>query len=401
MSRFRVWEANRRVFLYPENYIEPELRDDKTEFFQELEDELLQNNHHRRRRGHGAQPTTSRDERGLQPGDRRLVRRGGLAGRQRRPARGGPNPLRAANVLLPHVHRASRCPTGPGTPGSRSPSTSRPTWSRPWSSTGTSTSTGRTISVKQRPDPPEDRPTASRSQSTATTSRTSTTRRTSAEIKLMGTEYIPSQNKWLKPTLSKARAIDEDAPSPFENEVGEILPSTDNYHLRVSAVGKDFVSIAAHQDPHAGAPTTRQSACGSQASIRRVLRPGLPVRPTVKTRRSDIPHDQISPALLGTFQFWYTGENTFESPTDDADVALALGQELAGRHRPQAQRSRPGDDFTVEGQIAKDELELEDQRAVLPEHALSVPGVRHELRLHRPRRTSRSSTRPPRRACSR
>lgn len=43
MSRYRVWEANRKVFLYPENWIEPELRDDKTPFFRELEAELLQN----------------------------------------------------------------------------------------------------------------------------------------------------------------------------------------------------------------------------------------------------------------------------------------------------------------------------------------------------------------------
>ncbi|HNP50798.1 MAG TPA: neuraminidase-like domain-containing protein [Nitrosomonas nitrosa] len=43
MSRYRVWEANRKVFLYPENWIRPELRDVKTPFFQELESELLQN----------------------------------------------------------------------------------------------------------------------------------------------------------------------------------------------------------------------------------------------------------------------------------------------------------------------------------------------------------------------
>ena len=42
MHKFRVWEANRKVFLYPENYIEPELRDDKTDLFRQLEDELLQ-----------------------------------------------------------------------------------------------------------------------------------------------------------------------------------------------------------------------------------------------------------------------------------------------------------------------------------------------------------------------
>lgn len=43
-KNYRVWEANRKVFLYPGNYIEPTLRDNKTEIFKELEDELLQQN---------------------------------------------------------------------------------------------------------------------------------------------------------------------------------------------------------------------------------------------------------------------------------------------------------------------------------------------------------------------
>ncbi|OCK76022.1 hypothetical protein K432DRAFT_429013 [Lepidopterella palustris CBS 459.81] len=42
MSRYRVWEANRKVFLYPENWIDPTLRDDKSPFFLKLESELLQ-----------------------------------------------------------------------------------------------------------------------------------------------------------------------------------------------------------------------------------------------------------------------------------------------------------------------------------------------------------------------
>jgi len=33
-KQYRVWEANRKVLLYPENWIEPELRDDKTPIFQ-------------------------------------------------------------------------------------------------------------------------------------------------------------------------------------------------------------------------------------------------------------------------------------------------------------------------------------------------------------------------------
>src|SRR5260370_2818448 len=42
MKRYRVWEANRKVYLFPENWLEPELRDDKSPFFKELESELLQ-----------------------------------------------------------------------------------------------------------------------------------------------------------------------------------------------------------------------------------------------------------------------------------------------------------------------------------------------------------------------
>jgi hypothetical protein len=41
MKRYRVWEANRRIFLYPENWLEPELRDGKSPFFRDLESELL------------------------------------------------------------------------------------------------------------------------------------------------------------------------------------------------------------------------------------------------------------------------------------------------------------------------------------------------------------------------
>jgi hypothetical protein len=39
---YRVWEANRKVFMWPENWIEPELRDDKTPLFKELENDLMQ-----------------------------------------------------------------------------------------------------------------------------------------------------------------------------------------------------------------------------------------------------------------------------------------------------------------------------------------------------------------------
>lgn len=42
LKNYRLWEANRKVFLYPENYIRPELRDTKTPEFKQLEEILLQ-----------------------------------------------------------------------------------------------------------------------------------------------------------------------------------------------------------------------------------------------------------------------------------------------------------------------------------------------------------------------
>ena len=41
-QHYRVWEANRKIFLWPENYLDPTIRDDKTPLFEELESELLQ-----------------------------------------------------------------------------------------------------------------------------------------------------------------------------------------------------------------------------------------------------------------------------------------------------------------------------------------------------------------------
>jgi hypothetical protein len=41
-SDYRVWEANRKIFLYPEDWLEPSLRDDKSDLFRKLESGLLQ-----------------------------------------------------------------------------------------------------------------------------------------------------------------------------------------------------------------------------------------------------------------------------------------------------------------------------------------------------------------------
>jgi hypothetical protein len=41
-KNYRIWEAQQKIWLYPENWIEPELRDNKTPFFEEFETELSQ-----------------------------------------------------------------------------------------------------------------------------------------------------------------------------------------------------------------------------------------------------------------------------------------------------------------------------------------------------------------------
>ncbi len=42
LKHYRTWEANRKIFLFPENWLEPEFRDDKTHLFSALEDGLYQ-----------------------------------------------------------------------------------------------------------------------------------------------------------------------------------------------------------------------------------------------------------------------------------------------------------------------------------------------------------------------
>jgi len=43
MRRYRIWEVNRKMFIWPENWLDPEFRDDKTHLFRDLEGKLLQN----------------------------------------------------------------------------------------------------------------------------------------------------------------------------------------------------------------------------------------------------------------------------------------------------------------------------------------------------------------------
>ena len=125
MKQYRVWEANRKIFLFPENWLEPEFRDDKTHLFKELEGKLLQGDVSSGP-GRGRVLQLPEEARGVgAAGHRRHV----LRGERARPgleyaARNRPHPQRPTQVLLPAL-RSRRC----GRRGSRCPSRSRATTS--------------------------------------------------------------------------------------------------------------------------------------------------------------------------------------------------------------------------------------------------------------------------------
>ena len=139
MRRYRVWEANRKVFLYPENWLEPELRDGKSPFFRDLESELLKADitQDLAEIAYLALPAQARRRRA--PGDRGCVPRGEDPGddRRRHPARHRAHARQHPRALVPPV----RVP-GTGRRGRRSASTSRATSSCPSSGRSGCSSSG-------------------------------------------------------------------------------------------------------------------------------------------------------------------------------------------------------------------------------------------------------------------
>src|SRR6185295_8629071 len=171
------------------------------------------------------------------------------------------------------------------------------------------------------------------------------------EIKLMSTEYVAAQNKWLKPRSSKSKSIDSDAPTPYTNEVGEALPPSENYHLKVTDVGKDFASIQLFKT-HTPEPSED------------IVIPGITIRSFFGFSVAVIPRTtihidkgQIDAAVLGTFKFWYTGEDTLESPADPANAVVAMGKNWPVNTALKSNGAVQVD-FEVEGQTVKNQLEL-------------------------------------------
>ncbi len=352
MQRFRVWEANRKVFLFPENYIEPELRDDKTEFFQELEDELLQGN--------------VSDDVGNTALANYLDKMNEVSNLEIVGAYAEGGGAAGTNFTLHVVGRTrfeshtfyyrtflgKQVSDGTWNPWIKIPIDIKADVVAPVIFNGRLHLYWPSVNVKERADPPKKDGDSS-TPLTITGDNVADEHHTTyvAEVKLMSTEYIASQNKWLKPIVSKSKSFDSDAPTPFENEVGEIQPATDNYHLRIADVGKEYVSIDLIKT-HTPQPNIDFDVTGIF---------GFFGRGDARVPRTHIhiERDRISPALLATFRYWYTGEDTLESPADPTTAVLQLGKNwpvsTALVHNGAVQV-----DFAVEGQTLSKELELNE-----------------------------------------
>src|SRR5678816_712331 len=213
MHKFRVWEANRKVFLYPENYIEPELRDDKTDLFRQLEDELLQDH--------------VTDDKGM------IALRNYLEGM---------NDLSNLEIVGSYIeggvtadgnfryHVVGRTRSQPRTFYYRT-FEGRPTidgvWT-PWKKIGVEIDADvvapvvfnghvhlywPSIRIKQQSQQTTDRIDGDNVSDQRSKYR--------GEIRLMWTEYDAKQDKWLKPKRSKSFAIDENPPTPANEDEGD------------------------------------------------------------------------------------------------------------------------------------------------------------------------------------
>lgn len=274
MERYRVWEANRKVFLYPENWIEPELREDKTEFFKELEDELLQ------------APVTHETAMTALAGY--LEKMNEVSNLEIVGAYAEGKPADGGNYFLHLVGRTrfrSRSLFYRTFQGRQAHDGTFSPWKRinleidadvitPLVVNGRLHLFWPKVVTKEKPQEHDVAGEGAVAGSNPNAFDSEKRVRYQAEIRLMWSEYIPAKNKWTKPKLSKSRAVDENAPTPFSRDIGEDQARTENYHLRV------------------------------ETSSEQVL---------VHLIRTEIPaaNGSLQPKRLGTFQIWHSGDDTY------------------------------------------------------------------------------------------
>ncbi|WP_437734504.1 neuraminidase-like domain-containing protein [Sorangium sp. So ce1335] len=329
MQSYRVWEANRKVFLYPENWIEPELRDDKTEFFTELENELLEGD--------------ITHERGLTALRNYLEKMSEVSNLEVVGTYAEDVFSSGVNQVLHVVGRtrfqsrsfyyrtfqAKQFHDGVWTPWRKINIDINADVVAPVVFNGRLHLFWPLVQSKQKPKPlPANKSFVDGNNAGDVHAEFQ------AEIRLMWSEYVASENKWLKPKLSKTRVTDNDAETIFDRELGEDQPRTTGYHLRVAVASSEYVSVDVVKT---NIPT------GDGAPI-----PGWP------SWLIDWPlQDQnfFIPRLLGTFAVWHTGEDTLGS----SNLVLKLGENWP-EGTVLKQNAAVEVDFIVNTKAAGDEL---------------------------------------------
>jgi hypothetical protein len=355
MEKFRVWEANRKVFLYPENWIEPDLRDDKSEFFTELEDELVQ------------APLTH--ETAMQALSSYLEKMSEVSNLEVIGTFAEGAPADGTNFTL-HVIGRTRSRSrglfyrtfqgkqdydGYWTPWKRINLEIDADVIMPAVVNGQLHLFWPKITTKERPREQDVRSKGDGGEGPAegnNTSSFSSSERVQymAEIRLMWSEYNAKKNKWGKPKLSKSRGVDPNAPTPFQREIGDDQPRTENYHLRVHLesmhVAVDLYKTNVPTEPRTIVYDVREV----QFLFWKLLLPAARVIDTA----------QLDPKLLGTFRIWETGDDGFDGSGSSARFGqnYPIGTVLKSNAAVEV-------DFSVDNRVAADTLQLGNNAAFL------------------------------------
>ncbi|WP_441291589.1 neuraminidase-like domain-containing protein [Sorangium sp. KYC3313] len=297
MQNYRVWEANRKVFLYPENWIEPELRDDKTEFFMELENELvegdithergltaLHNYLEKMSEVSNLEVVGTYAEEVFSSGVNHVLH---VVGRTRFQSRS----------FYYRTFQAKQFHDGVWTPWKKINLDINADVVAPVVFNGRLHLFWPLVQNKQKPTPlPANKNHVDGDNAGAVHADFQ------AEIRLMWSEYVASENKWLKPKLSKSRVTDADAETIFDRELGEDKPRTAGYHLRVAVASSEYVSVDVVKTniPNADGVSRADSLAEWLWKDKNFLRP----------------------KRLGTFAVWHTGDDTLGS----SDLVLKVGE---------------------------------------------------------------------------
>jgi hypothetical protein len=274
MRNYRVWEANRKVFLYPENWIEPELRDDKTPFFKELEAELLEREASDES---GKIALATYLEKLNEVSDLEIVG----ATRQEVNANGISYILhvigRTRSRTRSHFYRTFQGKQffdGTWTPWVKVDLDIKGEVVLPCVFNGRLFLAWASIKIKQASKPIEN----NKNNEVTGFNVAETRAEHHADIQLMWSEYAAEQKKWLKTCVSKKAIVDLDAQSPFAIEANPEQLPPECYHLRIIENSHEAFTVA-------------------------VIKTNLPATAGA-----------LEPKVLGRFRIWSNGQDTVEGP---------------------------------------------------------------------------------------